>query len=432
VNTSVASNDIPAASQSRRVFDILFGIVIVYYWLLQFARGDSVELVPSDIAVNLFIVPAAAVAVASIIYAVMTTVRLMPSAIVLIAFLAIVLAVSAARGDTRTIASMGMFAITLIALFQIRPQISVNFINILFILAIPITTFLYIFEYSIYTFIPGIGRGLELWWRISLFPSSSAGGLFAMVVFIINLNLRDQRFRIAMLALSIYFVVLSGNRTAIFAATIGLAFFLIRQRGWLSTERSRALFALSAAALFLLTLFGSNVLLSLPFADNEILRALIFRDESVGSFDVGDQLGTAAIRQWIFEQHWAAFRESPWVGIGTFDFAILTTGYGALDNSVTGSEAFVTGLLARIGLTSSLLFAAIFLIRQPISGQRADLSLCAKIALLIGMTTYGSFVNVYDVTFLLHVFAILGSIYVPAARNSVSKPEAPFQRVFMQ
>ena len=396
-----------------RIYDQFYALALIYLWALQFIRGDSVELVSMDIGEYLFVIPAAALALVSAAYVVMTTVRLRRSSIVAALFLLIVVAVSLQRGDRQTIASLGLLIITIIGILEIRPAISISLINTLFFLSIPINSLLYYFDYSIYTFIPGIGQHPDFWWRISLFPSAAEGGLFAMVVFLANLALRGQKGRLGVLLVAAYFVVFAGNRTAIFAAVIGGIFIALRNNGRLTTSKSRAWFAIAAATAFLFSIFSSNLLLILPFADNSVLRLLIFREEAVGSFDVGDQVGTAAIRQWIFQQHWAAFRQSPLTGIGTFDFRMLTSGYGVLDDSVTGSEAFVTALLARVGLISLFFFGAIFLFRHTSEPRESDLSLCAKLALLIGMITYGSFVNAYDVVFILLMLAIAGTIYVP-------------------
>ncbi len=394
-------------------FELVFYFLLTLYWALQFLRGDSVEILAPDATYILFVGPAAVFGTLGIFYLVFTSEIFHRSSIVLLLGLVPIIVVALARADARTLGSVGLLMLSLAIIFQIAPRISINFVNILFLLSIPLTTFLFLIDYSIYTFLPGLGNHPDLWWRISPMPSSAEGGLFATAVYLMNINLRGQRYRLPMIVMSVYFLVLSGNRTGLFAALIGTVYFLIRQRGRLSRSGSRRWFALIAAFLFVMAIFGSNLLLYLPFANSDIVRTLVFRQEAVGNFDVGDQVGTAAIRQWIFEQHWAAFRENPLFGIGTFDLQMLNSGYGALDNSVGGTEAFITALLARIGLLILPLLAALFLIRQPVQGDAADLSLSAKLALLIGMTTYGSFVNVYDIVFLLLVLSIAGTIYVP-------------------
>jgi hypothetical protein len=213
-----------------------------------------------------------------------------------------------------------------------------------------------------------------------------------------------------MLFVSGYFILFSGNRTAISGALIAGTYVFLRRNGFLDRKGVRALFLMGVLSMFVTLIYASEWLFLLPFSDNAVLRTLILRDEALTGFDVGQQLGTAAIRQWVFDQHIAAFKESPFIGIGTFDLSMLNTGYGALDDRVSGSEAFVTGLLARIGLVSTLLFSAIFLVRQPVRGVASELSTAIRIALIIAMVTYGSFANVYDVVFFLMMVAITGGI----------------------
>ena len=213
-----------------------------------------------------------------------------------------------------------------------------------------------------------------------------------------------------MLLISAYMLLLSGNRTAIVAAAACTVFALVQQNGILRTHSARNVLFLAIVGAFVFSVFFSELLLMLPFADSDIIKTLIFRDEGIRGLDTGGGLSTAAVREWIMIQHFAAFRESPLTGIGTFDFAMLNTGRGVLDSSGTGSEAFVTSLLARIGILSLPFFAALFLMRLPMTEDSETFSTCCKISLLFGMITYGSFVNVYDFLFLLLILGIAGCI----------------------
>lgn len=407
---SSESGERPGSGTHYRAIDAIVALLVLYYWAVQFTHGDSIEIIPFDVAFVLYVGPAATFALMSVIYIVFTAYNLDKSSLILLVFCAIVTVVSLSRGDYRSIASLGLLGISIAAVFQIRPRVSINLINTLFVMGAVITSVMFYFELSIYTFIPGIGSSYDLWWRISPYPSVAEGALLSMFVLMINILLIGHPFRKTMICISLYFVIFSGSRTAISATAITFLYIFLRRRGLLDHRGVRVSFIVLTLTLFVSLIYASQIIYLLPFADNPVLRTLILRDEAVSGFDFGGQVGTAAIREWVFNQHIAAFWEKPFIGIGTFDLRMLNTGYGALDNSVTGSEAFVTGMLARIGLVSTLLFVAVFLVRQPLRGTAQELSTATRIALIVAMVTYGSFVNVYDVVFVLMIIAIAGGI----------------------
>lgn len=406
-----------------RGIDIIVSLLVIYYWALQFTHGDAVEIISFDVAFYLYVAPAAAFAIFGSLYVVFTARKLDRSATLLLTFCAVVIIASLVRGDYRSIASLGLLGISIGIIFQVRPKVPINLVNALFVGAAVMTTVMFFFELSIYTFLPGIGSSYDLWWRISPYPSVAEGALLAMFVFVVNLLISGQPFRRIMLSISLYFIVFSGSRTAISATIITSLYVFLRHRGLLDHRGVRISFVIGMLVLFVTLVFASQLIFLLPFADNAILRALILRDEAVTGFDFGGQVGTAAIREWVFNQHIAAFKESPFIGIGTFDLRMLNTGYGALDNSVTGSEAFITAMLARIGLVSTLLFAAVFVVRQPLRGVARELSTATRIALIVAMATYGSFVNVYDVVFFLMIVAIAGGIEPSRERAKLARPD---------
>lgn len=411
------SHAVPATAPAHRGIDRLFGMTLLFFWAMQFARGDSTEIIPPDLLYYLLVGPAAAFGAVGLCYVVVTAVRLDKAASWLTVFTILVSLVSIARGDIRSFATLGLFALNTLIIFQVRPQVGISAINVVFAVSILLTTAMFFVGYSIYTFVPGLGNHPDLWWRVSALPSAAEGGLFAMIVFIANLIFRHQRHRIPFLTVSGYMLILNGNRTAIFACLLVGAFTAANRAGWIRTPFARTTFFVSATAVFLLSIYSTEILMALPFADSSLFRTILFREEAIGSFDTGGQVGTAAVRQWIIEQHMGIFREHPFVGIGTFDFRMLTSGYGVLDDATTGSEAFVTALLARIGLISVPLFWVLFLMKVPLDLERADAAICFRMALLVGMVTYGSFVNVYDPVYLILVLGVAGCL-LPSSSSS--------------
>jgi hypothetical protein len=401
------------------IFNKLFLLCISYYWLLRFTTSDLRQVISEDLSYYIYIVPSAAFGLFGILYVIMTQSKFLKIPKILILFTIVVSIVSIARNDFNTLFTVGLMSIGLITLFQVRPKISINFINIIFLISIFINTILFIMDFSIYTFIPGISSHPYLPWRISVYPSVAQGALFAMIVFLANFSFRSYRYRIPMIVVSGYMLLLSGVRTGLIAAAAGSLYAALCHSGALQTRLSRMAFLYAAVVFFVFSIFFSDLLMLLPFADNAVFQALIFRDEGIKGFELDGQVSTAAVREWIMAQHFSAFLQSPFIGVGTFEFANLSAGGGILANSgTTGSEAFVTALFARIGLLAVPFFAALFFVRLPLGEEEEVLSTAFKISLMFGMLTYGSFVNIYDIVFLLLILGIAGCIKTPERMKS--------------
>ena len=95
-----------------------------------------------------------------------------------------------------------------------------------------------------------------------------------------------------------------------------------------------------------------------------------------------------------------SFKLNPILGIGTFDFTAVSIYDPIFGDYGRGSEAFLTGLFARVGLPALLLLATFVaaLARGVRSGQH--LHLAVGIVLFVAMLAYGSFINAYDFVFL--------------------------------
>lgn len=410
---AISTSHANPSGRNFRPIDWIAGGLIVFYWLLQFTHGDAIDIIPADVAFLLYVVPATAFVLAGIVYIVVSSEKINASAATLLIFCALMAGVSVFRSDYRSIFSLGLFGLTLVVIFQVRIIVPIKAVNILFAASGPVTTLMYFGGYSIYTIIPGIGASSDLWWRVSPLPSVAEGAIFATLVFVANLTIKSHKLRSSMMIVSLYFIVLSGSRTAISATLIVLISYFVDKYKIIYSKKSRYALIMAILAGFIFLIYASEIFMSSSIANNSLLKAIVFRDEAVSGANFGEQLGTAAIRRWIFDQHIAAFWESPLVGIGTFDLSMLNSGYGALDNSGTGSEAFVTGILARIGLLSLLVFVPIFLMPQHLSGRDINASLHMRIALFVAMVTYGSFVNAYDFVFFLMIVAVTGGIWAP-------------------
>lgn len=399
------------------VFNGLFVTLLVFYWIVQFLRGDIVSALPNDIAYYLNLVPAILFVAGGLAYILVNSLPYDKIVTPLIAYAVITIGVAASRGDFPSAATSGLMVSTLIILFTTKPLVSAALINTLFILAIIITTILYFLDFSIYTAFPGLNAHPEIWWRASPLPTASNGGFFAMFVFLMNLVHQRIPGRRFFILVALFFVVVSGNRTAFAAMLICSAYYVGIRQGILASNAARAAFAIIAALGFVASIYSSQLFLSLPVLDNDFLRVLFFREERI-TFDAEGNATSAGIRTWIINQNLGLFWQNPYVGIGTFDLRALQSGYGALDDLTTGSEAYLSYLLARYGLAALLLIYVLIVAKRPVSGDAAVLSSVTRLALLIALFTYGSFANPYDFIFLMMLMGITGGIVAPPVQRT--------------
>lgn len=411
MNNSKIDPAVLLKSPYRSYFNAAFVLLIVYCWVVRFTQGDSAEIISGEVAYYFYVVPSAIFGIFGAIAIMFNRNKLEQASKFMLIFGITVAVTSVLRGDIKSALTFGMMAANLAVIFQFKPLIKLKLINILFILSIFINTVLFFIGFSIYTFVPGLNAHPNLFWRVSAYPSVAEGALFALFVFVANSASQPSRMRLPMCLISGYMLLLSGIRTAIIAGIICLLYITLCRTGALRTGFSRRMFFISVIALFLSGIFLSEYILLTPMADSAILQALIFRDMGGAGLNANGEFATAATREWIMSQHLAAFTANPLLGIGTFDLAMLTSGYGALDNAgVNGSEAFITYILARIGLLSIPFFVVLFFLNQTLRNKNEILSNSCRISLMISMISYGSFVNVYDIVFLLFILGIAGGV----------------------
>lgn len=418
----------PAAPAHRGLrVDPLFTAVFVYYWLVQFIGPTNPFSLTDGQLYGLYLGPMA-------LYAFVTLLQMLASrrpfdreVWILTLMLAIVATVAVFRTDRETIQTTGNMCLVVAVLFQQRVTLNASLINSLFLLSIPIGLLFYLQGWSPYTVLPSFASITDLSWRVSVLPAIASGAFFALVVFFTNIFYRNAFGRAFCLPLSAYFLLFSGLRTAIFAAVLAGVYLILRRYGWLRSNFGRIAFFSVVVGFFALSIFSSDQLARLPILSNDFVRSLIVRNDSAyGITTLGDQVFTAAIRGWMIEQHWNIIAESPLIGIGTFDFQQLNTGRDVFDNLAGGTEAYLTGLFARIGLPALLLLIAIFGRRHPVPDGRADFARTIKLVLFLAMISYGSFVVPYDFIFLLMVIAV-GNGYIDgrvrvAPRRAVRAP----------
>lgn len=127
-----------------------------------------------------------------------------------------------------------------------------------------------------------------------------------------------------------------------------------------------------------------------------------------------EQITLSIYRTLLWQEHFRIAQANPIFGIGTFDFTKLSEKLGHLS---IGSESFVTGTYARIGVPV-LVFVAAFLsaVRTGLRRNR-EIAMVVGIILFVAMLTYSGFIAAYDLTFLT-----LTGLLAGAARPASTAP----------
>jgi len=322
-------------------------------------------------------------------------------------FAAIVSAIAVLRGDFPTVVSMVALSAALIVFRHSRPTAPLALINALFFASMVCTGLLHAGLATRYGIIPG--QSEDVAWRVSLFPYNiTPSWLFALVVLFANyFRNPNPPFRWIMIALSLYFITLSASRTALIVLAVVIGFIWMT-RLW--EFRDRLLYrALLPVVILVLVLFltADTVLTVLVGVDNPVLNSVLFRSEA-GAADV-EQATTSIYRTIIWGAHIGAFLGSPLIGVGTFEFGDLMPEHSL----VTGSEAFITGLLARVGMPALLFLYFAFRLAADAARERDRLAFSLVALFTISMLSYGSYIVPYNFNFLV----LFGAMNLAAARH---------------
>jgi hypothetical protein len=386
---------------------IPFAVLLVSCWALQFLGTVPALGFSDQLLYIMFVVPTSIFALVGVVMVLVSRKKVEQDVWILAVFLGIVGAVSISRSDFPTILTNGLMSAILVTIIHFKIRISPSQLNFLFLLSIPISYAFYASGFTGFPVFPSFSSISTISWRVSVLPLISSGGFFALVVLFVNVFYKTGRFRIVCLPVSLYFLIFSGMRTAIFAALLAGLYFFLRRSGFLSKPIAQFVFFGLAVGFFSLSIFSSDQLANLPILSNDFVRSLIVREESVYDPNLGGELYTAALRSWMIGRHIEFGLSNPLFGIGTFDFQLKQNGYGMFDNATTGSEAYLTGLFARIGLMMLPFIYVIYRARVLRSAEEQDFARCMKLILFLSMITYGSFVVPYDLIFLLMITGIL-------------------------
>lgn len=387
---------IKPASSSRRPTGV-FAVLLIYYWACSYLPGLSGQDEVTGYDYYLYVVPISLFVAASLVALAGTPKALSSKPVMLmLLFVAVVSSVAAIRGDFRTIANVGLLSLTVVVILANRLSPSVALLNYLFIASLVATTIAYALHRSNYWIVPGSTLERELWWRISVLPQIAAGAFFAFVVLFANIFHPGAPLRRTCLVLSTYFLVFSGLRSALTSAALaGIYVFLIRTR-LLTSKRFRKAYVPTVLVVFVASIYATEYQVAISkYLPNEI-NSLLFRVE-----DLTDKNTNRSYRTAIWSEHFRLAEQNPIWGIGSFDSSAFTGEIAESDLKITGSEAFLTGLYARVGIPTLIFILALF--SAIFRGVRVNdhLVLVIGVSMFIAMLTYGSLINAYGFVFLL-------------------------------
>jgi hypothetical protein len=390
-----------------------FTSVLVVYWLMLYVGPLTAEADRGSIFYLALVVPVALFAFVG--GALVAWAPRVPNRILLLAmYVAIVCAVAATRGDVPTITSTVLTMLTLMVLTAHRLTPSPNLLNVLFLLSIPMSMAAQLSQLSIYSVIPFLSNDEDVPFRISLFPFVLESAFFSAVVLILNILNRGLVLRRLCMLLSCYFVLLSGLRSAIVGLALALFYYFVVHRLWYWRPAMKMVYFATACVVFVGSLVASQLLLMLAASDNAFVNTYLFRAEAGVQSET--ELTNVVYRSWLWLEHLRIAAENPILGVGTFDFTELAIEPEGGRTDGTGSEAFLTGLYARVGLPSVLfiLFLGLSIWRGVKAGRHEPMMV--GLLLLVAMLVYGSFLVPYNFMFL----TILSLVCTPGQPGRVA------------
>ena len=384
-----------------------FSVLLIYYWALRYVVTSNDAVERGSFYYYLFVIP---VAVFSLILLFgVRRLRMSDSpAMWMAAYMLAVSLVAIARGDFQTMFSTGLFAMTVIVVFLYRLTPSVNFLNGLFLASIAANSLSFLYGSGTYAVLPGFSVDTSLWWRISVFPSVATSAFFSLIVLLMNIVHRDGAFRRICLLLATYFFLLSGLRSALVAGLIiGLYFYLARE-GFLRRSTAKITYLVAAITTFIGSLFATELMLLLPDFGSELFNVYFYRSGD-GLNSEGD-VTKSIYRTWLWTEHFRIIYENPVFGLGTYDFTAIanydpTIGIG---EGGIGSESFLTGLYARVGLPSLLLVGSFISAMLRNAHASKGRSFMIGLMMFVAMFSYGGFMAAYDFVFLVMIGLLSG------------------------
>jgi len=369
--------------------------MLIYTWVLYTFIDRGVE---ENVSLPLYIATVAP-AVLFVLFSIPYCVRLryQKPAFALLLLLILTAGCSLARADFSTLISVGSLSAMLIAMRHSKVSVGPGLINSLFLLSIVTCATMHAFGMGRYGILPGQADD-EIPWRVSLFAFNvTSSWMFALIV--IGLNYFHNRRLVSktvFISAALYFLIFSASRTGLIILVLWIAFLASTQVILLRERRFYKLFIPCAVAAFVIALNAEGVLLLLTDSSNPIVNEVLFKStEGAGS---AEQAKTSIQRTMLWSSHAQIFMENPWIGRGTFQLENVVPFEES--GTATGSESFLTGLFARIGVLAVLFVYFIYLLAGDAAREKDRLSFCFAIFFAVSSLAYGSYIVPYDFVFL--------------------------------
>jgi O-antigen ligase len=317
-----------------------------------------------------------------------------------------IVGVALVRGDFQTVLTLGLLCTTTLVVLIQRPAVKADLLNTLFLLSIAANAVSYALGRSDATVLPGYAID-AVYFRVSLFPQVAASAFFSVVILFVNILNPGARFRYLCVVLSLYFLVLSGIRSAMVAGLIAGIYIVLRRRGILRSPFASIAYLGASIVAYVVILFAPELLVRFSGPDNP-LSFFLFR--SRGEVLTEEQITLAIYRTLLWQEHFKIAQANPIFGIGTFDFTKLSEKLGHLS---IGSESFVTGTYARIGVPVLVFVAALLSAVRTGLRRNKEIAMVVGIILFVAMLTYGGFIAAYDFNFLTLMGLLAGAARPP-------------------
>jgi len=382
------------------LIQFLFYLIVIYYWLLSYFLPTKETLDRFSPLYFLTILPVylyIAISVPKVVKRKWTK-----EGVVLVIFFIATSIISVLRLDFNSLIKISSVSLLFLIVIKTNIRLSTSFLNTLFILSILGGIISYYVGTNVFGFLPGMSKA-NLWqglgWRVSLFNSIPNSGFFSLIIFIINIfDKRKLSFtRKIILLLAIYFLILSGSRTAILIFILIVSFKIItlfkpfeRGKRFLSLSFFFILIALSV-------FYFNNFTLALYKLDNSFINSLVFKSKDKIKNEA--ELEKINYRTWLWDKHVDIYSENPIFGKGDYDIRDYLSAEKQY-STTNYSESYLTDLLVKVGILITLFLAFFYYLIKKSIHIHDSILYSMVITLIILMLSYGSFFVPYNFLFL--------------------------------
>lgn len=251
--------------------------------------------------------------------------------------------------------------------------------------------------------------------RVSLYPSLFDSAFVSFIVFLYNSVNIKRWYNYAFALLSLYFVVLSGNRTVYVCLALFVIytiFKLILSRANLLKVFLSFLAFLGISSAILVTRVDIGSVLNRPtgivIADKYLLHQSSHEYCIPESDRNGNRVPVYAHgfgRKELIQNLLNIYLQNPFLGSGK---PFLSPNDSRLPDHADGSESFLLSLFARFGSVSFLFVASFCMLALECYRRKSDAAFMLCVCLFVTWLFFGSSANVYNFNFLLCMTLLLG------------------------